>query len=118
MSTGEPDLAHPSTVTAGARSATRPAPRQNFTRMRATPHRSCSAVRTMRTRLGVSHNLTQPINAWHKPKGMHWRTFARLQEQEERAQRAVWHQQHAWSTRMLGEIGEASAERGEARGAP
>jgi hypothetical protein len=74
-------------------------------------------VRTIRTRLGVSHNLTQPINAWHKPKGMHWRTFKRLMAQEEHAQLAVWHHQHAWSTRMLGEIGETSAEGGEARGA-
>ena len=41
-----------------------------------TPHdRSLRKVRTIRTRLGVSHSLLEHINAWHKPKGMHWRTF-------------------------------------------
>lgn len=79
--------------------------------------RSIRKVCTMRTRLGVGHNLTQPINAWQKPKGMHWRTFARLVAQEAHAQRAVWHDQHVWSTRMLEEIGEVSAKGGEARGA-
>ena len=68
-----------------------------------TPHdRSLRKVRTIRTRLGVSHNLTQPISAWQKPKGMHWRTFARLVAQEEHAQRAVWHDQQLWLARFLG----------------
>lgn len=79
--------------------------------------RSIRKVRKIRTRLGVSHNLTQPINLWDMPRGMHMHTFARLVVQEAHAQLVVWRHQHVWSTRMLGEIGEASAEGGEARGA-
>ena len=76
-----------------------------------TPHdRSLRKVRTIRTRLGVSHSLLEHINAWHKPKGMYWRTFERLQEQEQDAQMVMWQHVHAWSTRMLGRRGEESAE--------
>ena len=31
-------------------------------------------VRKIRDRLGISHNLTEPVWPWNKPKGMHWRT--------------------------------------------
>ncbi len=40
-------------------------------------------ARKVRRRLGASENLFEPI--WEKPKGMHWRTFRRLQAAEERA---------------------------------
>jgi hypothetical protein len=29
-------------------------------------------------------NLFEPVWPWQKPKGMHWRTFAKLTAQEER----------------------------------
>ena len=40
--------------------------------------RAYRKVRKIRSRLGVSGNLNLPIHTWHKPKGMHWRTFERL----------------------------------------
>jgi hypothetical protein len=43
-------------------------------------------VRKLRERLGASINLLEPL--WTKPKGMHWRTFDRLVQEEEAAQRA------------------------------
>jgi len=46
-------------------------------------------VRKMRDRLGASHNLTEPIWPWNKPKGMHWRTWERLRQQEEQAHQLV-----------------------------
>jgi hypothetical protein len=42
-------------------------------------------VRKQRERLGASMDLLEPI--WTKPKGMHWRTFDRLVQEEEAAQR-------------------------------
>jgi hypothetical protein len=77
--------------------------------------RQIRKVRKIRTRLGVSHNLLESIHPWHKPRGMHWHTFERLQAQEAHAQLAVWHHQHVWSTRYLEQHGEESAEGGEAR---
>jgi hypothetical protein len=62
--------------------------------------RSLRKVRTIRTRLGVSHNLLASIYPWQKPKGMHWRTFERLQEQEQEAQLVMWQQTHAWVMRL------------------
>ncbi len=38
-------------------------------------------ARKVRRRLGASDDLFEPI--WEKPKGMHWRTFRRLQATEE-----------------------------------
>ena len=38
-------------------------------------------VRKIRYRLGASHNLTEPVWPWNKPKGMHWRTWERLLDQ-------------------------------------
>ena len=46
-------------------------------------------VRKIRDRLGASHNLTEPVWPWNKPKGMHWRTWERLRAQEEQAHRLV-----------------------------
>jgi hypothetical protein len=46
-------------------------------------------VRKIRDRLGASPNLTEPVWPWHKPKGMHWRTWERLRAQEEQAHRLV-----------------------------
>jgi hypothetical protein len=46
-------------------------------------------VRKTRDRLGTSHNLTEPVWPWNKPKGMHWRTWERLRAQEEQAHRLV-----------------------------
>jgi hypothetical protein len=46
-------------------------------------------VRKVRDRLGASHNLTEPVWPWNKPKGMHWRTWERLRAQEEQAHRLV-----------------------------
>ncbi len=43
-------------------------------------------VRKIRTRLGVSGNVTEPVRPWTKPKGMHWRTWKRLRQQEAQAQ--------------------------------
>jgi len=40
-------------------------------------------ARRIRRRLGVSMNLSEPI--WRKPKGMHYRTFERLRQEEQRA---------------------------------
>ena len=34
-------------------------------------------VRKIRDRLGTSHNLTEPVWPWNKPKGMHWLDSAR-----------------------------------------
>jgi hypothetical protein len=48
--------------------------------------RALRKVRTLRARLGASMDLLEPI--WIKPKGMHWRTFARLVQEEQAAQRA------------------------------
>jgi hypothetical protein len=44
--------------------------------------------RKIRDRLGASHNLSMPI--WRKPKGMHWKTFDRLQDQEEEINKVKW----------------------------
>lgn len=38
-------------------------------------------ARRIRQRLGASMNLSEPV--WQKPKGMWWRTFERLREEEE-----------------------------------
>jgi hypothetical protein len=46
-------------------------------------------VRKIRDRLGASHNLMESIWPWNKPKGMHWRTWERLRQQEEQAHRLV-----------------------------
>ncbi len=40
-------------------------------------------ARRIRQRLGASMNLLEPV--WQKPKGMWWRTFEWLREEEERA---------------------------------
>jgi hypothetical protein len=40
-------------------------------------------ARKIRERLGASNNLFEPV--WEKPKGMHWKTFERLQERERTA---------------------------------
>jgi hypothetical protein len=37
-------------------------------------------ARRIRKRLGASNNVFESV--WDKPKGMHWRTFERLQERE------------------------------------
>jgi hypothetical protein len=42
-------------------------------------------VRKIRDRLGASHNRMESIWPWNKPKGMHWRTWERLRQQEEQA---------------------------------
>ena len=46
-------------------------------------------VRKIRDRLGASHNLMESVWPWNKPKGMHWRTWERLRQQEEQAHRVV-----------------------------
>jgi hypothetical protein len=46
-------------------------------------------VRKIRDRVGASHNLTEPIWPWNKPKGMHWHTWERLRAEEEQAHRRV-----------------------------
>ncbi|SRR6266581_1688587 len=51
--------------------------------------RAYRKARKIRTRLGVSGNLNTPIHTWHKPKGMHWRTFERLCGQEREAHTVV-----------------------------
>jgi len=51
--------------------------------------RHCRKVRKIRDRLGTSHNLTESVWPWRKPKGMHWRTWEQLRQQEEQAQRLV-----------------------------
>jgi hypothetical protein len=43
-------------------------------------------VRKIRDRLGASPNLTESIHPWQKPKGMHWRTWERLRQQEAEVQ--------------------------------
>jgi len=40
-------------------------------------------ARKLRTRLGASGKLIEPI--WEKPKGMHWNTFERLRKRERAA---------------------------------
>jgi hypothetical protein len=60
--------------------------------------RSLRKVRTLRERLGASMNLLEPI--WTKPKGMHWRTFERLLQEEETAQRAQLVLMHAAIERL------------------
>jgi hypothetical protein len=55
-------------------------------------------VRKIRDRLGANHNLLEPI--WNKPKGMHWRTFDRLVQEEEAAQRAQLVLMHAAIERL------------------
>ena len=57
-------------------------------------------VRKLRERLGASMNLLEPIWPWNKPKGMHWRTFDRLLQEEEAAQRAQWVLMHAAIERL------------------
>jgi hypothetical protein len=57
-------------------------------------------ARKIRQRLGASMNLLEPIYPWQKPKGMHWTTFERLQQQEERAHAAVLWAMNAWLSRL------------------
>jgi hypothetical protein len=51
--------------------------------------RHCRKVRKIRDRLGASPNLMESSWPWHKPKGMHGRTWERLRVQEEQAHRVV-----------------------------
>jgi hypothetical protein len=44
-------------------------------------------ARKIREKLGADADLTEPVS--EKPKGMHWRTFARLCEREQRANSAA-----------------------------
>ena len=45
-------------------------------------------ARKIRHRLGASTSLLDPI--WEKPKGMHWRTFERLQQEALQAEQISW----------------------------
>ncbi len=45
-------------------------------------------ARRIRSRLGASDNLGEPI--WQKPKGMHWRTFERLKNKADTANECSW----------------------------
>ena len=40
-------------------------------------------ARKIRQRLGASSDLSEPV--WEKPKGMHWKTYERLLQEEEQA---------------------------------
>ncbi len=40
-------------------------------------------ARRIRRKLDADMDLTMPV--WHKPKGMHWKTFERLREEAEQA---------------------------------
>ena len=42
----------------------------------------------IRKRLEVGESLFEPLGPWHKPKRMHWRTFAKLTAREKRYSRA------------------------------
>ena len=44
--------------------------------------------RKLRSRLGATDDLSEPI--WAKPKNMHWKTFERLKNQAEGANRLSW----------------------------
>ncbi len=56
-------------------------------------------ARTIRQRLGASVNLSEPV--WQKPKGMWWRTFERLREEEEWANhRSLLVALEKWGIRM------------------
>ena len=50
----------------------------------------------IRTRLGVGGSLFEPLGPWYKPKGMHWRTFAKLTAREEHYYRASLSVLRAW----------------------
>ncbi len=56
-------------------------------------------ARKIRTRLGASHNMMESI--WRKPKGMHWRTFQRLREQEAAAHLSVLESMGATLDRLM-----------------
>jgi hypothetical protein len=43
----------------------------------------------LRERLGVCLRPFEMLEPWHKPKGMHWRTFWTLAARDERYQDAV-----------------------------
>ena len=45
--------------------------------------RMLEQARKVRRRLGAPENLCEPLGPWHKPKGMHWKTFSRLVAQEQ-----------------------------------
>ena len=55
----------------------------------------------LRDRLGVSANLTILIALWHKPKGMHWRTWERLRAQEAAVHAAITTGLAAWLARFV-----------------
>ena len=50
--------------------------------------RAMRKARKIRHRLGASTSLLDPI--WEKPKGMHWRTFERLQQEALQAEQISW----------------------------
>ena len=50
--------------------------------------RAMRKARRIRRKLNASMRLIEPI--WSKPKGMHWKTFNRLKQQAEIAERVSW----------------------------
>jgi hypothetical protein len=59
-------------------------------------------VRRMRTRIGASGNLLEPIRYSGKPRGMHWKTFERLRAQAEDVHMEVVEEMNLALARLLG----------------
>jgi hypothetical protein len=58
--------------------------------------RMADQARKVWKRLGASMSLLEPVRSWHKPKGMHWHTFARLTAREKRYYQASLSVLRAW----------------------
>ena len=58
--------------------------------------RMAAQARKVRKRLGMGGSLFEPLGLWHKPKGMHWRTFAKLTAREQRYYQASLSVLRAW----------------------
>jgi hypothetical protein len=51
-------------------------------------YRTTAQLDRLRERLGVRLSPFEVLESWHKPKGMHWRTFKKLAARDARYQDA------------------------------
>ena len=76
-----------------------------YASQQATAHdRRYRTLRKLRARLGASPNLIDSIRPSTKPKGMHWRTWARLRVQAEEVHGRILQEYEGWLAMRLGPL--------------